>query len=151
MPGTLKLLAPWNLQPSEEESISDEDRLTLRGVLLDLQEALKGELDQAIPRLAKAIESIRGVPCSPIFGHDAAPEHSQAVVKDYDEYFQIEHVESSKPALCHALSLAESVYAFLDCSQGLPQSNEREIDLQKKGFLCHVRLLQRAYLKEEQP
>jgi hypothetical protein len=77
------------------------------------------------------------------------PKHGETLdiheIKDYDQYFQFEHVSSDDPALTLSRSLIETCLAFYQTYERHPTLNPTHVEKQKQGFLTYSHLLRRVF------
>ena len=96
---------------------------------------LHGPEDEARAELAEALSSLEEAETIPHTHPKRGDVLDVHEIKDYDHYFQFEHVSSNDPALTLVRSLIETCLAFFQAHAGHPTLDPTHVEKQKQGFI----------------
>ena len=110
---------------------------------------LHGPEDEARAELARALSSLEEAETIPHTHPKRGDVLDVHEIKDYDHYFQFEHVSSNDPALTLVRSLIETCLVFFQAHAGHPTLDPTHVEKQKQGFLAYSQLLRRVFESKE--
>ncbi|MEM8780703.1 MAG: hypothetical protein AAGF26_17930, partial [Cyanobacteria bacterium P01_G01_bin.49] len=136
----LELLVPWDL-PIEQE-LEEFDREKLTKMLDQFLQALEQQSpEKELIIIEQLLASLEIVETSPIDISSTKSYLENWEVTDYDNYFNVTHVQSPNPAICLLKSVVVTYYTFLLLFYQKKQLNLTQIELQKQGFISYACLL----------
>jgi hypothetical protein len=141
----LSLLLPDTLPI--EQSVSEAERIVLRGALADLLHALRltdraaslAQLDSLLLRLA---DEPGGDPAR--IGETGIPADA-AHIDDFDSYFRVVRIASPQPALALVRGLAQTALAVMALFARAPHLPEARVQQQIDGFVTYTHVLARTF------
>lgn len=148
MSDSLKLLVPWQLPPLSESLLTHQDRDFLEVALSELRSILcqSVKTDDRLIRLEAFLAQF------PAFDYDVTKTCEQSLLSDrslevYDNYFEIDHIETPQPPLAILASIAHCALAFSQLQVSDSDSIKSEdIETQETGFRAYLDLFERIYL-----
>ena len=144
MTGSLKLLAPW-LLPIELPQHSAHKKKLFKALDVVERLVLHAPEAEAKAELARVLSTLKEAETVPHTHTKRGENLNISEIKDYDQYFQFEHVSSDDPALTLARSLIETCLAFYQTYESHPILNPTHVEKQKQGFLTYSYLLRRVF------
>lgn len=149
MTDSLKLLVPWDLplahSPADAERRQIDAALRYFVAILDTNQTTAATLAEVTDILAAIDIPVTKTSSQP----KAVTSLRSEEVKEYDAYFQLEHIETETRGVCLVRSLLESCRVFLQLCQASVELNPEHVEQQRQGFLSHARLLQRVFATED--
>ncbi|PSF35018.1 hypothetical protein C7H19_17910 [Aphanothece hegewaldii CCALA 016] len=143
-PPHLELLVPWDLPI--EQKLSETDQIIISQSLNQLLAALKQSspatalkiIEETLDRLGR----IEGYPVEPTSTKTALETWE---VKDFDQYFEISHIQTENTAICLVRSILVAYQTLLILNAQYHGLDPTQIELQKQGFVSYVHLLVRVF------
>jgi len=145
---SLKLLVPWQLPPLSESSLTHQDRDFLEDALSEFRSILC----QSVKTDARLIRLETFLAQFPAFDYEVTQTCEQGLLSDrslevYDNYFEIDHIETPKPPLAILASIAHCALAFSQLQVSDSDSiRPEDIETQETGFRAYLDLFERIYL-----
>lgn len=135
----LALPTQVNLDPAAKQQ--------LQSAIQQLLQALENtEVDASLNLIEQAMISLGEIPVDPIALADTQTKLPLWEVEDYDQYFQVSHVQSAHSDRCLLYGLLTTCHRFF---QMLRQSDCRfspeQVACSRIGFVTYAQLLQRVY------
>lgn len=146
LPSRLYLLVPWDL-PIEQQ-LSETEQFKLHQALKQLLQALVQVSDQeALAIINQELANLDLGNVLPAHISSTTTPLKPWEVEDFDNYFNVSHVQTQEPAVCVVWSLLTSYQIFLTLSLSDYGSNfdPTQIELLKEGFRTYVYLLERVF------
>lgn len=144
LPPQLYLLVPWDL-PIQEQ-LNEANKAKLCQALKQLLQALEQASDREA--LATINQELANLDISNIF---PAPVSSTKTplkpweVEDFDNYFNVSHVQTQEPAICVVWSLLTAYQSFLTLNRYGSNFDPAQVELLKEGFRTYAYLLERVF------
>ena len=141
----LDLLVPWDL-PIDEQ-LSEADKVKLFQALNQVLKALETvNVNAALLIIQDALHQLNSPDVFPVKVSSTKTALKIWEIEDFDNHFDVNHVESSEPYLCVVRGLILGVYrmfSLLDKKSNYFDSVE--IEQQKQGYISYIQLLSRVY------
>jgi len=138
----MQLISPWSLDATMP--VPEALKENARNSLILILEALNASPAQAPVCLSKARALLPAIETSAVSLKKTRTPLSSKMVKSYDRYFQIEHVESSVPGISLIDSLVTMLDRFFQLNLLNDQPNNPDTLLQIEGLRQHTQLLCRV-------
>ena len=130
-----------------EQSVSEAERVVLRGLLVDLLYALHlpdraaslARLDALLLRVA---DQPRGEPAR--IGETGIPADT-ALVDDFDSYFRVDRITSPQPALALVRGLVQTAHSVTSLFARATHLPEARVEQQIAGFVTYTHVLARTF------
>ncbi|MEM6980746.1 MAG: hypothetical protein AAF539_13880, partial [Planctomycetota bacterium] len=153
MAESLTLLAPWDLP--RDRPLSGNERVWVEYALTTLDTvSLQDDLELALGHVQRLLDEAPEIDVTACQFLEHQSQRQQEITKEYDRYFQVDHVESSSQPITLVQSLLIGCHTCLsralevNQSSGRPRYDRTFIDTQLDGFHSHVRLLRRVFSLE---
>jgi len=144
LPSKLYLLVPWDL-PIQQQ-LSGSEKVILE---LSLQQFLKAlnqhSIQEASIILEQALANLDISSVVPIQLTSTQTPLDVSEVEDFDNYFEVNHVQTQEPAICMVWSLLVAYQVFLMLNERGSEFDRTQVELQKQGFTSYVYLLARVF------
>lgn len=139
----LELLVPWDL-PTEQR-LPTGDRIRVEQALQFFLRALhEPSPTTALDQVEQAIAVLGQITTEVTQIQSTKTALKQPQIEDYDQYFEVTHVQSPDPIGCIIRSLLVTYQRLLQIWQtDRVQFEPHQIELQKQGFISYVHLLAR--------
>lgn len=140
----LELLVPWDLPIEQKLSQADQFKLSqaLKQLLAALKQSLPQEALKTIEQILEMLGTVEGCPAEPTSTKTALENWE---VKDFDNYFEISHIQTQDTALCVVRSIVVAYQTLLILNSQYSGLDPAQIKLQKRGFVSYVHLLTRVF------
>ena len=140
----LELLIPWDLPLEMKVSNADQNKL-IPSLKLILQASTLSSPQEELKLIEKALLILGQVESSPAQITKTQVSLNVWEVKDYNEYFGVNHIETQQPAIALVRSILISYQMFIKL---VIQNNNLEfeqIEIQRMGFANYAHLLTRVF------
>lgn len=144
LPPRLYLLLPWDL-PIEQQ-LSEDNQVKLRQALKQLLKALMQTSDG--DALATINQELANLDIGNVFPASVSSTKTPLKaweVEDFDNYFNVMHVQTEEPAICVVWSLLTAYQLFLTLNRYGSNFDPTQVALLKKGFKTYAYLLERVF------
>lgn len=140
----LELVVPWDLPI--EQKLSEAEQSELSQALNQLLEALKEPfLQEALIIIDQSLITIGTPEVIPVEVSSTKTSLEYWEVKDFDNYFDISHIETQDSALCVVRSLLVAYKMFIILCSQCSSLDPTQVELQKRGFASYAHLLARVF------
>ncbi|MEM7727246.1 MAG: hypothetical protein AAF208_12895 [Cyanobacteria bacterium P01_A01_bin.45] len=141
----LDLLVPWDLPTNEQ--VNETDKVKLSQALSQILKALEMvDTNAGLLIIQNVLDELEPPDVLPVKASSTKTALKIWEIKDFDNHFDVNHVESAKPALCIVRSLMLGVYRmFILLDKQNHDFNSVELQQQKQGYISYIRLLSRVY------
>ncbi|MFE4108012.1 hypothetical protein [Almyronema epifaneia] len=139
----LYLLVPWDL-PSQMR-LSAAHQVRLSKALCCLLRSLEESPADAIATLEQALATLNSYPVKPAEIVTTQTPLKSWEVADFDQYFNVTHVQAQEPSTCLVASVLLTCRTFFLLLQQDYDFDPTQIERQKRGFVSQAHLLARVF------
>lgn len=144
LPSKLYLLVPWEL-PIQQQLSGSEKVILERSLQQFLKALSQHSIQEAIIALDQALANLDISSIVPMHLTSTQTPLDVSEIEDFDNYFEVSHVQAQEPAICMVWSLLIAYQVFLMLSDQGSEFDRTQVELQKQGFRSYVYLLARAF------
>lgn len=139
----LELIAPDTLPAGLD--LPDAEKEVLHAMLCDLVAALRMNRQEGTERLALLLQRIGSPETSPAQVERTGIPADADKVTDFDQFFRVSRVVSTRPALSLVKGLARTAHAVVQLFDRLDDLSEDRARQQIDGFVAYAHLLARTF------
>ena len=144
LPPKLYLVVPWDLPV--EQQLDDVCKAKVERSLKQFFLALEQDSDrEAIALVRQEIANLDVSSATPAKFDSSQTFLAPEAIEEFDDYFEILHVQTQEPAICIVWSFLVAYQAFLDLNERTSNFDPECVALQTQGFTSYARMLARVF------
>ena len=146
----LDLLIPWDIPLDYKLDLKQKEKLS-RSLNLLLESLKLISIDEALKKIEQALENLGSVESIKVKIDQTKTSLKSWEVQDYDNYFEINRIQTEEPAACLIKSLLVNCQAFLLVCKNHQKLDITQVEMQKQGFISYAYLLARNFQLDINP